>query len=99
MATNFKKRGVNVMYMHGWLAYRLFSLTIIVMLLGSGIAAGALTFTHGVASGEVKSNSVVLWTRVDRKATLVVELSQDPAFPRSETLTRLAKATAKNDFT
>lgn len=82
------------MYTHGWWASRLFSLPLIMMLLGSGTAAAAVTFTHGVASGEVKPNSAVLWTRVDRKARLVVELSPDPAFPSSETLTRIARATA-----
>ena len=74
-------------------------LPLIIMLLGSGTAASALTFTHGVASGDVKPRSAVLWTRVDRKATLVVELSPDRAFPSSETLTRRARATARNDFT
>ena len=69
------------------------------MLLGSGTAAAAVTFTHGVASGDVKPDSAVLWTRVNRKAKLVVELSPDPAFPRSKTLRRIAKATARNDFT
>lgn len=86
------------MYTHGWWVSRLFSLPLIIMLLGSGTAA-AVTFTHGVASGEVKSRSAVLWTRVDRKAKLVVELSPDRAFPRSKTLTRIARASARNDFT
>jgi alkaline phosphatase D len=88
------------MYTHGWWASRLFwLLPLIIMLLGSGTAAAAVTFTHGVASGEVKPDSAVLWTRVNRKARLVVEISPNPAFPRSKTLRRIAKAAARNDFT
>jgi alkaline phosphatase D len=87
------------MYTYRWWASCLFSLPLLIMLLGSETAAAAVTFTHGVASGEVKSNSAVLWTRVNRKAKLVVELSPDHTFPRSKTLTRIARATARNDFT
>ena len=41
---------------------------------------GPVTFTHGVASGDVRPDAVVLWTRVDREVTLTVELATDEAF-------------------
>src|SRR6185503_5768049 len=62
------------------------------------ILALAVSFTHGVASGDVTSTSAVLWTRVDREASLQVEVSPDPNFP-GKTLTRTATATAPTDFT
>ncbi len=62
------------------------------------ILALAVSFTHGVASGDVTATSAVLWTRVDREASLRVEASTDPNF-RAATLTRTAAATAATDFT
>jgi len=58
----------------------------------------SVTFTHGVASGDLTPSSVVLWTRVDQKAQLTVELSADPLF-QEITLKRSVLASAKNDFT
>ena len=58
----------------------------------------AVTFTHGVASGEVRPYTAVLWTRVDQEARLTVEVSTDRALhPLSFTSTVLAAAAA--DFT
>lgn len=37
-------------------------------------------FTHGVASGDVTSNSAVLWARVDNAAPLILQVSADPSF-------------------
>jgi alkaline phosphatase D len=62
------------------------------------ILALAVSFTHGVASGDVTPTSAVLWTRVDREASLQVEVSPDPNFP-GKTLTRTATAIAATDFT
>ncbi len=39
-----------------------------------------VVFTHGVASGDVRPNGAVLWTRTDREATLTVEVATDGAF-------------------
>jgi phosphodiesterase/alkaline phosphatase D-like protein len=74
------------------------ALTVLTSLLFPTLKASAVTFTHGVASGEVTQNSVVLWTRVDRKAMLTVEVSTDPDFA-GRTLLGLAKASAAKDFT
>jgi Phosphodiesterase/alkaline phosphatase D len=87
--------------MHKW-SCRSFSLplvTMLLMLLMSGTPAATVTFTHGVASGELKPHSAVLWTRLDEAATLLVEVSTDPTFPKSQTLKRVAVASADNDFT
>jgi len=46
----------------------------------SPTGADAVTFTHGVASGEVTHGSAVLWTRVDQEAALTVDVSTDPRF-------------------
>ena len=40
----------------------------------------AVTFTHGVASGDVTPFSVLLWTRVDQEVKLTVEVSTDQTF-------------------
>ncbi len=55
-------------------------------------------FTQGVASGDVMSSSVVLWTRSNQEATLTVEVSTDSTF-QTPTLTQTALAAASNDFT
>ena len=59
----------------------------------------SVEFTDGVASGDVTHNSAVLWTRVDQKAKLTVEVSTNPAFPKKGTLKETVSATADNDFT
>ncbi len=40
----------------------------------------ALLFPHGVASGDVRETSAVLWTRSARSAPVSVEVSADPRF-------------------
>jgi alkaline phosphatase D len=62
------------------------------------VSASAVTFTHGVASGDVTPVSVVLWTRVDQAAALTAEVSTDPSFGFG-TLRFSATATAAADFT
>ena len=64
----------------------------------SPTGADAVTFTHGVASGEVTHGSAVLWTRVDLEAALTVEVSTDPRF-EEPTLTETRLASADSDFT
>ena len=59
----------------------------------------SVEFTHGIASGDVTHNSAVLWTRVDQKAKLTIEVSTNPAFPKKGTLKETVSATADNDFT
>jgi alkaline phosphatase D len=58
----------------------------------------AVTFTHGVASGDVTPFSALLWTRVDQEVTLTVEVSTDQTFA-TRTQQRTALAAADHDFT
>jgi alkaline phosphatase D len=58
----------------------------------------AVTFTHGVTSGEVTPISAVLWTRVDQAADLTVEVARTSAFA-PPVLQRTATASSVNDFT
>ena len=39
---------------------------------------GQPAFTHGVASGDVTSTAAILWTRVDRQASVKVEVWDNP---------------------
>ncbi|MDH3257060.1 MAG: alkaline phosphatase D family protein [Nitrospinota bacterium] len=65
----------------------------------SGITLGAEpAFTHGVASGDVTDESAVLWTRVNRKSKVKVEVAYDPSF-NVIIFKDKKKARAKNDFT
>jgi alkaline phosphatase D len=43
-------------------------------------AWGAVTYTSGVASGDVTETGVILWTRVDQAATLVAQVALDSEF-------------------
>jgi alkaline phosphatase D len=48
--------------------------------LGTIAHSGVLTFTHGIASGDVSDTSARLWTRVNQTATLTLEVSLEPDF-------------------
>jgi alkaline phosphatase D len=61
-------------------------------------AVPPVTFTHGVASGDVTDRSAVLWTRVDRNTLLKIEVSPDPSFHVTH-FKRVVQASAENDFT
>ncbi len=61
-------------------------------------AVPPVTFTHGVASGDVTDRSAVLWTRVDGDTPLKVEVSPDASFHRTH-FKHEVRASAKNDFT
>ena len=59
----------------------------------------AVTFaTHGVASGDVTSNSAIIWTRTNQESQVSVEFSTDPDFDTAEAAGP-TNATAANDFT
>ena len=69
--------------------------------LALGIAAcgaGPVTFTHGVASGDVRPDGAVLWTRIDKGATLSVEVATDRDFT-DIALKQEVKAEKERDFT
>jgi alkaline phosphatase D len=44
------------------------------------LAWGAVTYTSGVASGDVTETGVILWTRVDQAAELLAQVALDTAF-------------------
>jgi alkaline phosphatase D len=72
---------------------------------GSSIAAepaapGMPVFTHGVASGDVTSIRAVLWTRVDREATVKVEVFDSPSFTdENKAFEKTLRVTNDDDFT
>ena len=57
-----------------------------------------VTFTHGIASGDVTHDSAVLWTRVNQEAKLTLEVSSDPNFD-GKVIKLKVEASAENDFT
>ncbi len=71
--------------------------------LGAGApAAGETGFTHGVASGDPGTDSVVLWTRflpadTASAAELAVEMSPDPGFG-ADVIRRSLEARAEEDW-
>src|SRR5437763_1498205 len=36
--------------------------------------------THGIQSGDVTTDSAIVWTRADRPSHMVVEIARDPSF-------------------
>jgi len=84
------------------------TLLAVLLSLALTLVAGALAadppghpvFTHGVASGDVTSTSAILWTRVDRRTSVKVEVWDNPdlAGPKAFEETR-AQTSAENDFT
>jgi phosphodiesterase/alkaline phosphatase D-like protein len=65
------------------------------------IRAAPIVFPYGVESGDVTSDSAVLWTKVDRAASLNVEVSTNEINFDSPYLVvkRTVPATADHDFT
>ncbi|MGQ9572631.1 MAG: alkaline phosphatase D family protein [Dehalococcoidia bacterium] len=56
-----------------------------------------LTFTHGVASGDVTTTSAVLWTRVDQEGEVTAEVAFDEQFAQV-TASETVLAKADDDF-
>jgi len=50
------------------------------------IRGGRPSLSHGVQSGDVTTRSGLLWSRADRPARLVAEISADPSFRHARTL-------------
>ncbi|MCT2586624.1 alkaline phosphatase D family protein [Actinophytocola gossypii] len=58
-------------------------------LVGPGVAfarRGRPVLTHGVQTGDVTSHGAILWTRADRPARMLVEVSRDPSFRHARRL-------------
>src|SRR5690349_20335481 len=64
----------------------------------SASAPPSLSFTHGVASGDVTPANAMLWTRVDHEVRLTVDVAFTPTF-NAPVLKCTATAFADNDFT
>ena len=62
------------------------------------IACADSAFPQGIASGEVRSTSAVLWTRTTQQTSLTVTVSKDPQFKRGK-IQKSVLASEANDFT
>ena len=79
------------------------ALAAVAVALGGGLFLAAaspkpVVFTHGVASGDLSATSAILWTRVDRRAWLMLEISLSADFEPLALATGVV-ATASHDFT
>jgi phosphodiesterase/alkaline phosphatase D-like protein len=61
-------------------------------------AISDIQFTHGVASGDVTSDSAVLWTRINQDGVVKVEVSENPDFKKT-VFTKAVHAKVDDDFT
>ena len=61
-------------------------------------APASLSFPQGVASGDVKQHSAILWTRTDHLTPVGVEVSTSPTF-RKVDFKQTVTALPENDFT
>jgi alkaline phosphatase D len=57
-----------------------------------------ITFTHGVASGDVTPFSAVLWTRVNQPGAVTAEVAREPTFTKV-IFKAVIRARAEDDFT
>ncbi len=73
--------------------------SLLALLAGCGEEEEALhlTFTHGVASGDVTGTSVLLWTRVDAEGEVTAEVAFDEQFEQVAASEKL-QAKAEDDF-
>src|SRR3989442_15382462 len=61
-------------------------------------ASDHVTFTHGVASGDVTQSSAVLWTRIDEETPIKIEVSTDREFHKLDFQDTIY-VSASSDFT
>jgi len=63
-------------------------------------SGGVPVFTSGVASGDVTSTSAILWTRIDRDASVKIEVWNNPALRGMKTFKQtFPHVSAAHDFT
>jgi len=62
------------------------------------VTSGRPVLTHGVQSGDPAPGQITLWSRADRPARLVAEISRDPSFRNARVLTGPV-VTSRSDFT
>lgn len=80
------------------IALLLLSPVLMFILAAPGGPTHEVSFTHGVASGDVRKFSAVLWTRVDQQALLKVEVSTTFDFT-SLAFEKHVPSAEENDFT
>ncbi len=103
LALKAHKRLVGYEVFKGWI--RLVTACAILIVLSGFTGTGAAAprsqpvFEHGVASGDVTSSTAVLWTRVDRRAKVKVEVYDNPRLHGRKVFKAKVKATATKDFT
>jgi phosphodiesterase/alkaline phosphatase D-like protein len=61
--------------------------------------ASSRGFSYGVTAGEVTSSSAILWTRSDRAARVVLQVSSSKRFKRRRTKSYRLRARTRNDLT
>jgi len=59
---------------------RLLPLLVLLLLFAACSDAKPVAFTSGVAAGDARPDGAVLWARVDREATLTIEVAADESF-------------------
>lgn len=79
--------------------YRVALLMLIPMLLPTRALGAAPELTHGVAIGDVTSDSVIVWGRCSRAATLVVEAKATGAAAGGRAVTGQARTKVESDYT
>jgi alkaline phosphatase D len=57
-----------------------------------------ITFTHGVASGDVTPFSAVLWTRINQPGAVTAEVAREPTFTKV-VFKAVVRARVEDDFT
>ena len=67
-------------------------------IMGARAAIPQIHFTHGIASGDVTSESAVLWTRTDQDTQVNVQVSKLPNFKKLD-FQNTAHSTSDSDFT
>ena len=82
----------------GLLAFFAVAATLGVFAACGGGGGPRLTFTHGVASGDVTPSGAILWTRVDQEGEVRAQVAKDDGF-KDLVATEKQRATAANDFT
>ncbi|NYG55515.1 alkaline phosphatase D family protein [Nocardioides perillae] len=63
------------------------------------VRSGRPLLTHGVQAGDVREGAATLWTRADRPARLLAEVSRDPSFRRGVRTVRGPVVTPDTDLT
>lgn len=77
---------------------RLLPLLVLLLLFAACSDAKPVAFTSGVAAGDARPDGAVLWTRVDREATLTLEVATDESFSQIA-LEQEVRAGRERDFT